>query len=433
MTRSGGKSSANREGKAEPQRMHVREALRTALSMIRAHKLRAFFTVLGTVVGVTFLIAVITLIEGMDTYMKKDFAGQVYGFNTVQIRRRPSVTMSDSDEMVRQWRRRPRLTFDDAAWIGERMETPGVMSISSSNSGRVTGPRGRALDNVMVTGASASYFRIRDLVVEHGRPFSDHEAERGIPVVVLGRKVAESLFEGRSALDNTVRIQNFPYRVIGVLEEQGTLFGLSMDNIAIAPARSPVNGFVNPHNVVDEIAYKVPDAQLLPVAMAEAEGWMRIRHRLRPSEPNSFEVETADAALGFWNKFTQIMFVALPGLVGISLLVGAVVIMNIMLVSVTDRTREIGLRKSLGATRREILWQFLVESMTVTTIGGMIGLAVGAGGAFLLSMFTPIPASVPLWSILAALGVSAISGIGFGMYPANKAARLDPVEALRYE
>jgi putative ABC transport system permease protein len=409
------------------------EAFRTAIDMIRAHKLRAFFTVLGTVVGVTFLIAVITLITGMNDYMEKDFAGRVYGFNTVQLRTRPSVLMNPSAEEWREWNRRPRLTFDDARWLDERLETPGILASSASRAGRIQGPRNLMLDNVRLTGASASYFRIRDLVIVEGRPFSEQEAERGLPVVVLGHDVATNLFEGRTAVDREVRIQGFPYQVIGVLERQGTLFGMSLDNVAIAPGRSPLNGFVSPPNVVNEISFKVPESRLLPAAMAEVEGLMRIRHRLRPDLPNSFSVETAEEGLSFWNRISQIMMVALPGLVGISLLVGAVVIMNIMLVSVTDRTREIGLRKSLGARRRDILWQFLIEAGTLSGLGGLLGILAGAGLAALVSAISPIPAQVAPWSVALAILLGVGVGMVAGVYPAYRASRLDPIEALRFE
>lgn len=414
-------------------RMQIGEAMLVSLKMIRANKMRAFFTVLGTVLGVTFLIAVITLGTGMDSYMKEDFAGKVYGFNSVMLTRRPSVTMSDDPQLRRTWRRRPRLTFEDAEWLSQRMETPGILSINSENSGKVEGPGGRTLESVRVAGASATYFTARDMGVETGRTFSEQEAQRGVPVAVIGKDVADKLFEGRNPLGKTVRIQGFPYRVVGVLEKQGSLFGMSLDNVVIAPARSRVNGFVNPHNVVDEISFKVADASLMPRAMAEIEGWMRIRHRLRPDEGNDFEVETADDSMAFWNTIANYLLVGLPVLVGISLVVGAVVIMNIMLVAVTERTREIGLRKSLGARRRDILAQFMIEAGTLSGFGGMLGIAIGIALAALVAALSPIPAKVSPASIGLAMFLGIGVGLMAGVYPAYRASRLDPIEALRHE
>jgi putative ABC transport system permease protein len=413
--------------------MKLREAIRLAIDMILAHKLRAFFTILGTVVGVTFLIAVITLIQGVNKYVTEEFAGQVYGFNTVMLRRTPSISVSDDPKVWRSWQRRQRLTFEDAEWIAERIRTPGIVAINSGNSGRVSGPNARELTGVRISGASASYFRIRDLEIEQGRAFSEQEAARGTPVVVIGKDVADHLFESVNPVGKTVRIRSFPYRVIGVLEKQGSLFGMSLDNVAIAPARSPLNGFVNPHNVVDEIDFKVADASLMSQGVAEMEGLMRLRHRLRPGEPNDFEVETAEASLSFWTKISQVMFIALPGLVGISLVVGAVVIMNIMLVSVTERTREIGLRKALGAKRRDIMLQFLIEAGTLSGLGGLIGIGLGMALAALIAAVSPLPASVAPWSIGLGLFLGVGVGLAAGVYPSSRASRLDPIVALRQE
>jgi putative ABC transport system permease protein len=413
--------------------MSLLEAVSTALGMIRAHKLRAFFTVLGTMMGVTFLIAVVTLITGMDAYMKEDFAGKVYGFNSVMLRTRPSVIMNVDEETWRSWGRRPRLTFEDARWIEERMQTPGILSINSENGGEVEGPDGTTLQGVRIAGSSASLFRARDMGVDQGRVFSEQEADRGVPLVVIGQDVADRLFEGRNPLERTIRVNGFPYRVVGVLEKQGSLFGFSLDNVVIAPARSRVNGFVNPVNIVDEISYKVPEARLVGAATAELEGLMRQRHRLRPGEPNSFEVETAEESLAFWTRISQYMMVALPGLVGISLVVGAVVIMNIMLVIVSERTREIGLRKSLGARRRDILSQFMIEAGTLSGMGGAFGIGIGIVLAGVVEAMSPIPARVSPMSI--ALGMFLGVGVGLvaGVYPAYRASRLDPIDALRHE
>jgi putative ABC transport system permease protein len=413
--------------------MNLLESVRTALEMIAAHKLRAFFTVLGTVVGVTFLIAVITLIQGLDSYMKNEFASQIYGVNSVMIRRAPSVRMTDDAATVREWRRRPQLTFEDAAWLAQRVETPGFIAYSSATGGRVDVPGGRAIEGVRITGASASYFRSRSMAVDQGRLFQQQEEERGLPVAVIGHDVADRLFENVNPLGRTIRIQNFPYLVIGVLERQGSLFGISMDNQVIAPARSRVDGFVNPRGVLDEIIYQVDDVRYFPAAQAELEGWMRIRHQLRPDEPNSFELETAEASLGFWTRISRVLFIALPGLVGISLVVGAVVIMNIMLVSVTERTREIGLRKSLGARRADIMSQFLIEAGTLSGVGGLAGIGLGIGLAALVSALSPLPATVAPWSIALGLLLGVGVGMAAGAYPAYRAARLDPIEALRHE
>jgi putative ABC transport system permease protein len=413
--------------------LQLREAVRLAFAMIRAHKLRAFFTVVGTVVGVTFLIAVITLIEGMNRYMEEDFAGQIYGFNTVMLRRVPSVQIDADAERWRAWGRRPRLTIHDAEWLEPRTEVPGTLAYSSDRGGQLAGPGGIVLDNVRVIGASATYFGIRDLDLEVGRAFSAHEAQRGVPVAVIGRDVADRLFERRNPLEKVVRIEGFPYRVIGVLEKQGSLFGMSLDQVVIAPARSALNGFVSPHDEVEEITFRVPDARYIGAAMADLEGLMRVRRRLRPGEPNDFEVETAAASLSFWTRISRVMMIALPGLVGISLVVGAVVIMNIMLVSVTERTREIGVRKALGARKRDIVLQFMVEAGTLSGIGGLIGIGLGIALAALVSSVSPIPAQVAPWSIALAIVLGVGVGLVAGVYPAARAAGLDPIAALRQE
>jgi putative ABC transport system permease protein len=414
--------------------MGIREAVRIALANIRANKLRAFFTVLGTVVGVTFLIAVITLLKGMDAYMEEEFAGRIIGHNSVLVRQVPQLDGPSTEEEWRAMQRRPRLTQQEAEWLEASLRTPGLLSYSFDQDALVSDGKGREVQGVNVVGGSENYFAVRDLGFAAGRPFSRDEARRGVPVVVLGQDVAEGLFEGRPVIGQTVRIGGFPYRVIGLLEKQGTLFGFSMDRVAVAPVKSPVNGGVFPRaNVVEDITFQVPDEALLPAAEAEVIGHMRTLRRLRPSEDNDFSVETAEGALGFWRTISSFMLMALPLLVSVSLLVGAVVIMNIMLVSVTERTREIGIRKSLGARRRDILMQFLIESSTLSGVGGVAGIAMGIGLASLVSAVSPLPARVSGGAIGLALLLGIGVGLAAGVYPAWRASRLDPIVALRAE
>lgn len=413
--------------------MNLGEAFRIAFLMIRANKLRAFFTVLGTVFGVTFLIAVITLIEGANGYVEKELKGTFFGVNSVLVRRFP-LEGANSAEQWREFQRRPRLTFDDAEWLEDRMETPGTISLSSEFFLSVKGPRGRELEAVRVVGGSASYFDIREMRLDMGRPFSENEADRGVSVAVIGRDVADKLFDGRSPIGERVSIGGSPFTVIGVVAKQGSLFGQSRDNVVVAPIRSPLDGVVNVvRGTAGTLTYKVPHESLIPTAQSELQGLMRLRRGLRPAEESNFVVETAEESLSLWTTIRGFLLAALPGLVGISLVVGAVVIMNIMLVSVSERTREIGLRKSLGAKRRDVLLQFLIEAGTLSGLGGLIGILAGIGLAALVSATTSLPALVAPWAVGLAVFLAVGVGLGAGVYPAYRASRLDPIVALRSE
>jgi len=413
--------------------MNVWEGIVLALNQIRTEKLKSFFSLLGVIIGVMFLIVVVSVVEGLDQYIKEDFASQIFGLNTITVTRTPSVQVNTSEEQWREWRRRRRLEFADADVIREKLTIPALVGVESTTGGQVEGDNGRQVENVFMTAVSPELLRIRNLNVEKGRPFSAQEADRGVPVVILGKSTAEVIFQDLDPIGREVRIRGFPYRVIGVLEEQGSIFGMSLDNRAIAPARSPIQKVVNPRGVVDNIVIQTLDPADIQPALMEIEAIMRVRNGLRPGDSNDFELETAEDSLSFWDRISTILFMALPGLVGISLVVGGIVIMNIMLVSVMERTREIGVRKAIGARRRDIVVQVIIESATLSGTGAFLGVVVGIGLTWLVAAVSPMPAAVaPQWVTLGvALGVAV--GMVAGVYPAARAARLDPVDALRYE
>jgi putative ABC transport system permease protein len=269
--------------------------------------------------------------------------------------------------------------------------------------------------------------------IAQGRPFTAQEVRAGAAVVVMGWDLADRLFEGRDPLDRRVKVRGVTYRVIGVVERQGNLFGISLDKFVVAPALSPLQHIVNPPRVVDALIVKAATEPEMRAAMLEAEAVMRTRRHLRPLQENNFVLETAEGVLALWAGIQKFLLIVGPGLVAISLVVGGIVIMNIMLMAVTERTREIGLRKSLGARRRDILSQFLAESATLALVGAGLGIATGVGLSLLLDAATPLPASVSPLSIVLGVAVGGGLGIVAGVYPASRAARLDPITALRQE
>jgi putative ABC transport system permease protein len=413
--------------------MRFAEAVRLALQTIRSQKLKSAFSIIGVFIGVMFLIAVVSVVQGMNRYMTDKFAGTLLGVNTFRLRQFPDVQIGNvTDSMWRSWMRRPRITYEDAQAVSRAMTVPVLTAWESNTRGKLTAGR-REIKDVQITAATDLYFEIRSLTLAQGRAFTAQEVEAGAPVLVLGYELADKLFEGQDPIGREVKIFDLPYRVIGVVEKQGNLFGLSLDKFVVAPASAPVKRFVNPPRVVDALAVKAGTPQDMRGAMSQVEAVMRSRRHLRPRESNDFAMETADEVLDFWGKISRVLFLALPGLVAISLVVGGIVIMNIMLMAVAERTREIGIRKALGARRRDILRQFLVEATTLATVGAGAGVALGVGLAAAVSALTPLPAAVATWSIVVGVLLGAGVGIIAGVYPAARAARLDPIAALRHE
>jgi putative ABC transport system permease protein len=413
--------------------VHVWEGVALAFQQLKTEKLKSFFSLLGVILGVTFLIVVVTVVEGLDRYVREDFTSQIFGVNTVTLRRWQSVNVNMTREQRRERQRRPRLRIADADAIRSQLTLPARVAVESETSSSVVGDNGLTATGVRVTGASPEVFAIRDYQVARGRLFSPQEAEAGTPVVVIGAETANRLYEGLDPVGRSLRVRGFPYRIIGVLEEEGTLFGQSLDNLVIAPARSPIRAITAPRGYVDTIIIQAVNPDQLRDVQLEVEGIMRVRRQLRPTEDPDFALETADEAISFWDNISRILFTALPMLVSISLVVGGIVIMNIMLVSVMERTREIGVRKALGARRRDILVQVLIESATLSTIGASFGVLAGIGIAKFVASVSVMPAAVaPRWIALGVmLGMTV--GVIAGVYPAARASKLDPVDALRYE
>ncbi len=413
--------------------MQIWEGVTLAMNQLRSEKLKTFFSLLGVIMGVMFLIVVVTVIEGLDQYVREEVTAQVFGINTVTVGRWGNSDVNADEEVWRRRLRHPRLRYEDADAIREQLTIPAIIAVESSTSSDAIGDNGRTATGVRVTGASPELFTVRNLGIARGRAFSQQEADRGIPVVVLGKETAEVIFEDLDPIGRTVRLRGFPYRVIGVLEERGSLFGQSQDNFVVAPARSPIQSVTNPRGVISSVIIQASDPDQVRDIQQEVEGIMRSRRQLRPSEANNFGAETAEDAISFWENISRILFTALPSLVAISLVVGGIVIMNIMLVSVMERTREIGVRKALGARRRDILTQVLIESITLSTVGAMFGVAAGLGIATLIAAVSPMPAAVSLKWIMVGVGLGTSVGITAGVYPATQASKLNPVDALRYE
>ncbi|MEO7985919.1 MAG: ABC transporter permease [Gemmatimonadales bacterium] len=413
--------------------MPLLEAFRMAFRTIRAQKLKSFFSLIGVLIGVTFLIAVVSIVQGLNRYMVDRFANTLVGANTFELRQRPNiVTGHVTDETWLAWSRRPRISYSDADYIRERIHTPAIFAKYCSDRVAVH-YEGKVARDIDLVGAEATYFEIRNYDIAAGRAFTPQEVQSALPVLVIGSELAEKLLPSIDPIGKSVQIGGLPYRIIGVVAKQGTLFGLSLDKFAIMPFNAPARRMICPINILDALIVRTADPATMERAMGEAEAAMRGRRQLKPWQENNFAFQTAEGALGTWKKISRILFLALPGLVAISLVVGGIVIMNIMLMAVSERTREIGIRKALGARRSDILAQFVVESASLSLAGAMAGICFGLALAWVVKAVTPLPAAVAPWSILVGVALGISVGMAAGVYPASRASRLDPIVALRDE
>jgi putative ABC transport system permease protein len=409
------------------------EAVRLALQTIRVQKLKSFFTLLGVTIGVMFLIAVVSIVQGMSDYVENDFAGRILGANTFTLRRYPWFGNNVTEAEWREWQRRPRVYHSDVEFIKSILPTGTHYAVESQDRLYVGSQYVARQKQVDVHAVEGEYFAIKKYNLTEGRAIAPQEFEQGEQVVVIGQDIASFFFPNLSPVDRVLKIRGLPYRVVGVLEKQGSLFGQSLDAIVIGTFGSTLSRATNPRGDIDGLLVQAPTDLMMNEAMETVREELRARRHLRPGQVDNFVMETSESALVSFRQITKIMTIAGTALPAIGLIVGGMVIMNIMLVAVVERTREIGIRKSLGARRRDILNQFLVESATLSTVGAMIGIALGILIAKVISWNFPLPASVAPWSIVVATLLGTVVGVVSGVYPARRASRLDPIEALRQE
>ena len=413
--------------------MPFHEAIRLALQQIRVQKLKSFFTLLGVMIGVMFLIAVVSIVEGMSKYVEEDFAGRILGANTFTLRRYPWFGNNVTEAEWREWQRRPRVFHGDVVFIKSILPTGTRYAVESQERLYVGSQYVSREKLVEVHAVEGDYFEIKKYVLTEGRAIAPQEFEQGEQVVVVGQDIASFFYPNLSPVDRILKIRGLPYRIVGVLEKQGSLFGQSLDAVVIGTFGSSLSRATNPRGDIDGLLVQAPTEIMMNEAMETVREELRARRHLRPGQIDNFVMETSASALQEFREIKNVMTIAGTALPAIGLIVGGMVIMNIMLVAVVERTHEIGIRKSLGARRRDILNQFLVESATLSTVGAMIGIALGILIAKIISWNFPLPAAVAPWSIVVATLLGTVVGIVSGVYPARRASRLDPVEALRQE
>ncbi len=413
--------------------MRFLDVLTTATAEILANKLRSFFTLLGIIVSVAFLVAVVAVIQGMNSYVKENVAASLIGTNAFQVRRVPIQIGFFDDEMWKKVSKRPLLTRADFEVVRAALPDAQAIALTSGFPTPLSDLqwRSRVVGDVQIRGVTAPYQEVQDYKFERGRPLMDVDEEQRRAVAVIGSEVAEKLFESTDPIGQEVRLAGDRFEVVGVLASKGRVLGQSFDAIALVPLSR--YELLYGHRATTAISVKMADAGNVAAGMQRAEEAMRLARRLRPGQENNFSVETADALVAFWKNLTAVLFSVIPAVVAIGIVVGGIVIMNIMLMAVSERTREIGIRKAVGARARDIERQFLAEAIALSMLGGIIGVISGWAFAELVATVSPLPARISWWSVVLAVLLGAGVGVLFGVYPSRRAARLDPIAALRAE
>jgi putative ABC transport system permease protein len=403
------------------------EAVKGALHSLRGSKLRSFLTLLGIILATTTLIAVMSVISGMDVYIAKNVSSMgADGYSVQRI-----VMMGfDPKKYMEMLRRNPQLSREEYEFLRQRLTMTKEIGISAGRG--VTVHRGTEVaENVGLQGASPNIAVINNIEAEEGRFLSEIENDRHRNVAFIGHDLKDKFFSGSSPIGQTITADGVVFEIVGVAKAKGSIFGQSQDNFLIVP----INTYFKIWGARNGMSFAATalDHDHLSQAQEEARMLLRSYRHLRPKEDDTFSMLTSDALLDFWNQLTGAIAATAVAVVSVFLVVGGVVIMNIMLAVVTERTHEIGIRKSVGARKRDILNQFLVESAVLSASGGIIGVIIAWVVAVLVRTFTPVPMSVPVTAVVVGVSLSAVVGLFFGIYPAHTASQLDPIEALRAE
>lgn len=406
--------------------MSLKEAVLSAMSSLLAQKFKTFLTLLGIVIGITTLITIVTLIEGANFYVADKIAD--LGPAVFQVSQFPRVSLNFNEYLkAMKWK---RIEYEDYRYLVEKSRETLRVGFASGANDRVR-YRDQTATNTFIRGVTPNMIDIERKEVQDGRFFDESDAEMRRSVCVLGADIAEQLFEREDPISKKILIGGREFLVVGTIKRLGSVFGNSRDKFVMIPAQTLFKVYGSRRSV--SIYCQAPTEGKLAGATEEVRHLMRVRRHIVEGQPDTFSITTAETIMGIYKTVTSSFFLVTIIISSISLLVGGVVIMNIMLVNVQERTREIGVRKAVGARSRDILMQFLSEAVTICLVGGLVGIVLGLGIAKLVEYLTPFPANVRVAVILLGFVVSTIVGVFFGIYPAYRAAELNPIEALRYE
>jgi putative ABC transport system permease protein len=408
--------------------IEIKESVRMALEAIVSHKMRSLLTILGIVIGIVSVVGMVSLVQGLNASMSEQI--QSLGSSVIYVMRNsPGIHIGRESS---EERRRPPITYNDAKAVKANVKTAGAVSPENYFFGNPEVKyKNHEASYAQLCGVSPDYPEVREVSLMKGRFITDADDLHGLKVCVLGAKPAEALFGAEEPIAKKITVEGRTMKVIGVLEEQGKFLGRDRDNVIFLPYS--IYAHMHPEEEELLLAVKPRSPELIGKCMDELTAFLRLERGLRPDQPDNFHLSTQDTMNDIYRQVTGGIYIAMIVISSIGLMVGGVGVMNIMLVSVKERTREIGLRKAIGARKRDILGQFLIEAMTLTGLGGILGILLGIGVSILVDTFSPLPSHVSFAWILIAMSVAVSVGLFFGIYPASKAASLDPIEALRYE